>query len=359
MLEKGNFTLGENLAEKWLTELRNANEVIIYPAGVAGIEAYQNLLMSGVKINYFGDEAPSKAGTKIDGILVLDFQEIHQNHSDAVIVISTRRYYNHIFRQFSEAGFDASHLVMVDYSAFSPTFDQKTFLMERFSQYSRVYDWLGDALSQKIFLNLINYWLTFDRNFLAGIQSSSLQYFEKGLIEFDENEVFVDCGGFTGDTFRVFQQLCPSYRKYYFCEPDPGNFKEAQKCLPQDTRLNLVNKGLYDKETTLSFQALASGVSSVCREGTDSIEVTTIDQLVKGEVPPTFIKMDIEGSEYQALLGAKESIQTHKPKLAISVYHKPEDILLLPALIKKLEPSYQLYLRHYSISHTETICYAF
>ena len=74
--------------------------------------------------------------------------------------------------------------------------------------------------------------------------------------------------------------------------------------------------------------------------------------------PVTFIKMDIEGSEYQAILGAEKMITSHKPKLAISVYHKPEDIWQLPLLIYRFNHEYKFYLRHYSFGNNETVLYA-
>lgn len=81
-----------------------------------------------------------------------------------------------------------------------------------------------------------------------------------------------------------------------------------------------------------------------------------MDDVVDEKV--TFIKMDIEGAEYEALLGAKETIQKNKPKLAISIYHKPEDIISIPKLIKSMVPNYRLYIRHYSNADNETVLYA-
>ena len=72
----------------------------------------------------------------------------------------------------------------------------------------------------------------------------------------------------------------------------------------------------------------------------------------------TFIKMDIEGSEYQALLGAKQIIKEKVPKLAISVYHNPEDIVQIPRLILSLRKEYKFYIRHYSSTGFDTILYA-
>ena len=72
----------------------------------------------------------------------------------------------------------------------------------------------------------------------------------------------------------------------------------------------------------------------------------------------TFLKMDIEGSELAALRGAERIIREQRPKLAICVYHKPEDLREIPSLLLSYHPDYKLYLRHYSINETETVLYA-
>lgn len=70
------------------------------------------------------------------------------------------------------------------------------------------------------------------------------------------------------------------------------------------------------------------------------------------------IKMDVEGSELESLKGAKRTIQRDKPKLAICIYHKPEDMTEIPMFIKELVPEYRLYVRHHSNSDLETVLYA-
>ena len=87
-----------------------------------------------------------------------------------------------------------------------------------------------------------------------------------------------------------------------------------------------------------------------------SVEVESIDYFVKE--PVTFIKLDVEGAEYQALLGAEHTIASYKPKLAICTYHKLEDIWELPSLIHEMNPEYRFYLRHYSFAENETVLYA-
>lgn len=87
------------------------------------------------------------------------------------------------------------------------------------------------------------------------------------------------------------------------------------------------------------------------------IEVFKLDDLLADE-SPSFIKMDIEGAESEALLGAEQIIKKYHPKLAISVYHKPEDIFRIPELILNYHKNYKFYLRHYSYTNSETILYA-
>lgn len=79
-----------------------------------------------------------------------------------------------------------------------------------------------------------------------------------------------------------------------------------------------------------------------------NIETIPIDEFVKEEnlKRVDFIKMDIEGSEEKALLGAKETLRKFKPKLAICIYHKPKDFYELPLLIKEINPEYKIRIKN-------------
>ena len=117
--------------------------------------------------------------------------------------------------------------------------------------------------------------------------------------------------------------------------------------------------GAWDETARLSFQSGLRGASYIddANSSDDYIDVIQIDSLMNKE-EVTFIKMDIEGAELKALKGAKNIILRDKPKLAISIYHKPEDIVEIPLFIKELVPEYKLYIRHYSNDSIETVLYA-
>ena len=87
------------------------------------------------------------------------------------------------------------------------------------------------------------------------------------------------------------------------------------------------------------------------------VECATLDELIRDDAP-TFIKMDIEGVEPDALAGARGIIQRHLPVLAVSLYHRQEHLWQLPLLVRSLAADYQLFLRRYSDDCWEQVLYA-
>lgn len=169
----------------------------------------------------------------------------------------------------------------------------------------------------------------------------------------------VDCGAFNGDTAIMFAQKHPSYKKIYAYEPDPVIFNSLAKNT-SDLRIAPFNKGVFSKTCTLSFDIQNNGCSSLDCKGQTQIEVEAIDDLLSIETNPiTFIKMDIEGSELEALKGSSAIIQKDKPKLAICVYHKANDLFAIPEFIKSLRSDYKFYLRNHQMIPEDTVLYAY
>ena len=123
-------------------------------------------------------------------------------------------------------------------------------------------------------------------------------------------------------------------------------------------KVTLIEKGAWSKKGEIGFSGNGMIMGHVDSNATESIKVDTIDNVLHGE-RVTFIKMDIEGSELEALRGAEESIRKYKPRLAICIYHKPEDIWTLPLELLKFNPEYQFLIRPYWSTDCETVLYAF
>ncbi len=138
-------------------------------------------------------------------------------------------------------------------------------------------------------------------------------------------------------------------------EPDEDLLEQA-KDISNDDRIFYINKGLYSVNKTLSFNKSIGDGGSITLDGDKQIEVTSIDGFFKNKV--SFIKMDIEGCELDALTGAKETIIKYSPTMAICVYHKASDYLDIFNYIQALNKEYKFFLRHYSNYYTETVLYA-
>lgn len=184
-----------------------------------------------------------------------------------------------------------------------------------------------------------------------------LQYFDLKELNLG-NEYFVDAGALDGNTTKCFLSQVTAGHVYAF-EPNPKQFERTRAALHTYPQVELLPYGLFDRNDVLRFDPMEGNAGSArCSEsGSIQIEVRKLDDLL-GSRKVTFLKMDIEGSELAALRGAERIIREQRPKLAICVYHKPEDLWEIPSLLLSYHPDYKLYLRHYSINETETILYA-
>lgn len=190
---------------------------------------------------------------------------------------------------------------------------------------------------------------------------ASKQYFDIQEMSHSTKEVFVDVGALNGDTSKLFIKWCNGDFDHIYCfEPDERNIDKCKVNLATELdngKVTLIPKGAWNKTGKMSFVQQSNGTSMIGDAGEESIDTITIDDALTGK-NATFIKMDIEGAEYPALQAAEKVIKNDKPKLAISVYHCPEDIIRIPELILNYNPKYRLYLRHYSPFENETILYA-
>ncbi len=191
------------------------------------------------------------------------------------------------------------------------------------------------------------------------------QYFD--YFEAKENEVFVDCGCYDGATCYNFAGWCGAkgFDHIYSFEADPKNYEKSKAALEPLGKCELFPFGTADVNKKVYFAADAFETSCIISkeeaekrnfEGVEEIETRALDDVLAGK-RITFIKMDIEGAEYEALLGARKLITENRPRMAISVYHKFEDFVTLAALVLEMHPDYRIAFRHYGFDELETVMY--
>jgi FkbM family methyltransferase len=170
----------------------------------------------------------------------------------------------------------------------------------------------------------------------------------------------IDGGACTGDTAAVFSNAVGSKGTVFSFDPVANHLAilehNARQCPLGNVRI--MPYGLSDKNILaepIVLDTYAPGFSS----GSHPVPLRSIDYLVStGEIDKIdFIKLDVEGAELESLRGARESIVRFKPKLAVSLYHKPNDLFELILYIKDKFPFYSCYVNHYSIHMEETVLY--
>ncbi len=196
-----------------------------------------------------------------------------------------------------------------------------------------------------------------EKNIIFTSLDMQRQYFSLPQITTSKEEVFVDAGAFNGDDCIDFINTYTNYKKIYAFEPDIKNYENCTNRLHDYANIEVINSGLWSDNTCLSFSFKSSGSSHISGDDLNTIKVVSLDKALPDEII-TWIKMDIEGSEIDAINGARAIIAKHKPKMSVCVYHKPQDIIQIPEILHSLNKSYTFYLRHYSLGNLETVLYA-
>jgi FkbM family methyltransferase len=343
--------------------MRTTRRAAIFGAQRLGEYVCDALKSSGVNVAAFLDNNTSKHGTCIEGIPVLPLSAL--SDKDLPIIIATTRFSNSIARQLETDGFKHflpySVMSLIDAKRYPdeiPYIGIQQDFADNAAQYLGLFLSLSDDKSRRVLDGLISYRLDYDSRFAASVADEyGRQYFDTDLVAFSGEDVFVDLGGYDGDTAEKFIQFSDGrYAKIYLFEPDENLLKRAADRLRGYKAIEFVPAGAYSKDGDLRFAASGRTNGAISELGELVIPVRKLDNAVVKA--PTLIKMDIEGAETDALHGAANLIRATRPKLAIAAYHFASDLWRLVEVVREINPAYNFYLRHYSETGLESVIYA-
>lgn len=182
------------------------------------------------------------------------------------------------------------------------------------------------------------------------------QYFPSDVFKLSASEVFIDCGAYDGDTIAEFRRATGDrFQKVVAFEPDPKNLAALKSAVDGDPRIQVQPYATAARRETVRFTLSGTG-SRASWEGTCDVEVVTLDEILDS-IAPTFVKMDIEGSEPDAIAGASKIISRHRPKMAVCVYHSPDHLWKIPLQLEELLPDSQFTMRTYCGDGFDSVCY--
>jgi FkbM family methyltransferase len=183
-------------------------------------------------------------------------------------------------------------------------------------------------------------------------------------VEVRPGDVVIDGGGCLGDSALYFSHLAGSKGRVLSFEFEPGNLQVLEQNLGMNPklapRIEVMRAALWDHAgEQVSFRSNGPG-TAIEEGGAGAVSTESIDALVERDVVKRvdFIKLDIEGSELNALRGAEATLRRFRPRLAISAYHKPDDLVTIPEYLHGLDVGYQFRLGHFTIHGEETVLFA-
>lgn len=349
------------------------SSIVLYGAGNLGRKVLAGLRQNGIDALAFADANPALSGKKVEGLPVLSPQEavrLH-GHSAAFVVCvwhpAQRDGVERIMSHLAEMG--ASRVLPFVYlfwkypETFLPYYSWELpskYLSHRES-IREAYESFGDEPSRVQFAADLE--LRLHGRFAGRPQPrSDKQYFPPELFRLSSDECLIDCGAYDGDTIKEFAvESGGKFRSLVAFEADPVNFSRLQDWVTTRPdlrdRVTLHQAAVGRAAGTLRFSATGASNASVSNNGEIEVTCVALDDAL-GDASPTMIKMDIEGSEPEALKGATRLIAAHKPILAICVYHVPEQLWSLPLWMKRAEPEASLFLRSHAVDGFDTVCYA-
>lgn len=204
---------------------------------------------------------------------------------------------------------------------------------------------LFEADSKPIFAGCVNFMFGGELETLKSITSEKSEAFED-IICLNGNESYLDLGAYRGDTVEEFLYYCGNkYNSVTAVEPDRRTFKKLTEYLENIPKSEAFQKAIYSESKTLIFSSKAGRQSTISSKG-EEIEATTVDELCADKTV-TYIKMDVEGAEKEAIKGAENTLKTQKSKLNIALYHKSADIFEIPLQIAKINSEYKFHIRRH------------
>ena len=355
-----------------------ADRIVLFGAGGLGRRTLAGLREVGVEPFAFADNRAELWGETVDGLRVMSPGGAAEEHGTTAAFVVTIWGANkphrleHTVAQLVDLGCEvvvpvswlqwrhADHL-LPHYAQ-----DLPSRLLAQAADVRRAFTLLSDELSRREFVDQVRWRLTGDPGGL-GHPVAGPQYLVDDVARPIPNEVIVDCGAYDGDTLMSWlHHRGPTFGRYIALEPDPNSREQLEALvngLPDEVRSRVVVRpeAVASVPGTATFAATGTASSSVGVAGDGiTVELARIDDILGdlGGPAPTFLKMDIEGAELDALSGAARTITDDGPMLALCVYHRQDHLWRVPLAVAAMRPDHQLFLRPHNEEGWDLVLYA-
>ena len=354
----------ENYYDSLVRKINAADRVYLYGAGVYGSEAldFINKYCINGKVCGFIDDTKEKINTKLRGVSIISLDDFDAKTEDAlVLVCCDERSHMMMVDKLRRHGVEEDSIVIPRIAFMDPEKDSK-FIRDNMHLLTSLSEMLADDTSRLVLRNVIEYKLTHDQSLLENIADKvNPRYYDEHVLGGIGKGVIIDCGSYIGDSLDGYVDYSGAeFKGALCCEANSSNIERLTEHIRERNYKNveIVDRAIWKSDGLVRFHPAGEKSGYISEDGVIELNSTTVDILAHNR-RIDFIKIEVDGAEYEALLGAMDTIISQHPVIAISVYHKPEDIIRIPLMLKSLRIDYRLYLRFYGCTTlTDIVCYA-
>ena len=305
--------------------------IVVYGMGNGADKLIARFEKYGIEIADFFASDGFVRGHEFHGKRVKSFSEIKAEYDDFIIVLSFASSRPEVLTMLSEINLNYE-MYIPDMPVAGEEYFDKDFYNSHYEDVRKAYGVLSDDRSKNIFAAIINYKLTGKMEYLEGAYSDRNEMYS--LISKRCVKTYVDAGAYNGDTLREAVGVYADLKRAYLIEPDQRNYKKLEKYVEnlEQIEVKLYNAAAWSESGTGCFSTSGNRNSSVnstksYQNKITEIPLVSIDEIADVEVD--YIKYDVEGAEYEALLGTDRVIKKYSPTLLVSLYHRSKDIFFL------------------------------
>ena len=347
-------------------------DLVLFGAGHLGRKTLEGLRKAGVEPIAFCDNNPALLGGDVQGLQVLSPQEAARRYGQKAVFVATI-WGGELTDRMSQRLGQLKALGCKWITHFGPLFwkysdiflphyavDLPHHVLERAGEVMRAYDLLADDKSRQEFAGHVRWRVAMDFDGLGDPIQDTI-YLPDDLVRWLPDEVYVDCGAYTGDTLKTFLDHHGwSFSHAFALEPDPGTFARLMTSIdecpePVRGKITAMCVAAGARAEKIRFDATGTAASA-CGAGDAEADCAPLDGLLS-DAPISFLKMDIEGAELDALTGARGLIQRHRPFLAICAYHRQDHLWKIPLAIHSMVADYSYFFRPYLAEGWDLVCY--
>ena len=330
--------------DMWDSLSEEKRPIVVYGMGNGADKLFRRFEKYGITVSDVFASDGFVRGHSFRGYKVLSFSEIKEKYTDFVIVLSFASNREEVVAMLADIDREYDMYVPDMPVADEDEYFDRELYNNHYEEISKVYSLLADEESKSMYAAVINYKLSGKLSYLLDAYTEKNVMYS--LLFSRKIRIMIDGGAYNGDTAREAVEYFPSLSEIYAIEPDGKTFKRLLKYIEiAPVKITPINAALYSENGSGEFFTSGNRNSTISATASyenkaETLPFITVDSL---GLLPDYIKYDVEGAEYEALLGSLETIKKSRPALLVSLYHRSKDMYHLPLFLSELS-GYRFYL---------------